>query len=96
MVDAITSFHKRGFGSFEEIYEARLLVLQAELDTAEKESDRITLYKNIVELLREYEQWADARAKAARGGVATVLKLKARRLEAEINLERAKAKAKEA
>jgi hypothetical protein len=90
-------FQRGNVRSFEEVLEARLLVLEAELDAAEKESDRITLYKNIVDVLKEYETIADRMVKIAKGTQATVLKVKARRLEAEINLERAKAKeAKEA
>jgi hypothetical protein len=78
--------------SFDELLEARLLLLKAELDAAEKESDRINLYKNAIAVLKEYEEWADTRVKLARGTVASVLKIKARRLEAEIDLARAKAK----
>jgi hypothetical protein len=78
--------------SFDELLEARLLLLKAELDAAEKESDRINLYKSTIAELKKYEEWADGRVKMARGTVATVLKIKARRLEAEIDLARAKAK----
>jgi hypothetical protein len=94
MADITTQMFQRGnVRSFEEVLEARLLVLEAELDAAEKESDRITLYKNIVDVLKEYETIADKMVKIAKGTQASVLKVKARRLEAEINLERAKAKA---
>ena len=97
MVDVISQLQGRGIVSPEEAYEARLLVLNAELDAAEKESDRITLYKNIVDELKKFENLAEARVKHAQGTTASALKVKARRLEAEINLERAKAKeAKEA
>jgi outer membrane protein TolC len=92
IVDQTTKGYERGSVSFEEVLEARLLVLNAELDAAEKESDRITLYKNTVDVLKEYENLAEARVKAGRGTQASALKVKARRLEAEINLERAKAK----
>jgi outer membrane protein TolC len=92
MADQTTKLFQHGSVSFEELCEARLLVLKAELDAAEKESDRITLYKNIVDVLKEYETWADGRFKSARGTMISVLKVKAKRLEAEINLERAKAK----
>jgi len=92
MADAITKLFQSGHGSFEEVYEARLLVFKAELDAAEKESDRITLYKNIVDELKKYEEFAATRVKAARGSQVSVLKIKARRLEVEIDLERQKAK----
>jgi outer membrane protein TolC len=97
MADAIAKLYQSGLVPEEEVLEARLLVHKAELDAAEKESDRITLYKNIVDELKQFETIADQRVKAVRGSMSTFLKVKARRLEAEINLERAKIKeAKEA
>jgi outer membrane protein TolC len=92
MADVISQLYQHGTGSFEEAYEARLMVLNAELDAADKESDRITLYKNFVDVSKKFENLAEARMKTGRGTQASVLKVKARRLEAEINLERAKAK----
>ncbi|HEX4130244.1 MAG TPA: hypothetical protein VHZ24_09385 [Pirellulales bacterium] len=77
---------------FDEVYEAQSLLLEAKLDVAEKESDRIALYGKMVELLKQYEQWAEARAQRAEETQVPVLKIKARRLEAEIRLEQAKAK----
>ena len=93
MADVINKLYQsRRVESLEEVYEARLLLLKAELDAAEKESDRITLYKNFVDVSKSFENLAGENVKTARGTMATVLKFKARRLEAEINLERAKAK----
>jgi hypothetical protein len=97
MVDQGTRLFQSHRASFEEVSEARLMLLTAELDAAETESDRITLYKNMVKVLDEYEVWARTRVQFARMTEFSLLKIKARRLEAEINLERAKAKeAKEA
>jgi outer membrane protein TolC len=90
MAEIISDQFRNGNVSFEDVLEARLLVLKAELDAAEKESDRITLYKDIVDELKKFEMVADDRVKAARGAKSNFLKIKARRLEAEINLERAK------
>jgi hypothetical protein len=92
MADLIAEMAKNARAPHEEVYEARLLVLKAELDAAEKESDRIMLYKKIVDELKEFETFADKRVKFARVSTSSVLKAKARRLEAEIDLERAKAK----
>ncbi|SRR5579884_926180 len=92
MADVISALYQRGQGSLEDVLVARLLVHKAELDAAEKESDRITLYKNIVDELKKLETIADGIVKAARGSKSTFLKVKARRLEAEINLERAMVK----
>jgi hypothetical protein len=93
MADISTRLFQNGRGSFEAALEARVLVFEAELDAAEKESDRITLYKDLVKVLKEYEELAKERVKMARGTEAAVLKAKARRLEAEIHLEQAKARA---
>jgi outer membrane protein TolC len=97
MEDVITKLFQSGHGSLEEAYEAKLLLLKAELDLAEKESDRVTLYKNFVDVSKKFEKLAEERVKTGRGTMVPVLKFKARRLEVEISLERAKAKeAKEA
>jgi hypothetical protein len=60
------------------------------LDAAEKESERVTLYERIVEVLNQSEKVANARAQTGGGSQAAALKIKARRLEAEVELERAK------
>jgi hypothetical protein len=92
LADQTTKQFQSGTVSLEEAIVARLLLHKAELDAAEKESDRIALYKNIVDELQKAEMIADANVKAAQGTMSTVLKVKARRLEAEIDFERAKAK----
>jgi len=92
MADQLNTLFRAGRASFEEVCEARLLLLKAELDAAEKESDRITLYKNFVDVLKKYEEWAEQRKAGGRVPEATVLNVKARRLEAEILLEQAKAR----
>jgi membrane fusion protein (multidrug efflux system) len=89
MTDMETVLHKNGNGPPEAALEARVLVCGAELDAAEKESDRITVLKSLVEVLKKYEEVAKARKKSAEGTEAAVLKVKARRLEAEIRLEQA-------
>jgi len=93
MADVETALLKTGKTSPEAVLEARVLLGEAELDAAEKESDRITVLKNLVDVLKELEQTAKARKNAAEGTEAAVLKVKARRLEAEIRLEQARAKA---
>jgi len=91
MVDSITSLGTRGLASPEEVREARLQLLDAELDAAENESDRVKVYEKIVGVLKEYEHLAAEMAKATNGSPTAVLRIKARRLEAEIHLEQAKA-----
>jgi hypothetical protein len=96
-VEFITDLYENKRAPYEEVTEARLLLLKAQLDAAEKGSDRITLYKKIVDVMKEEEEVAESRFNGARTSPYPVLKAKARRLEAEIDLQRAKAKeAKEA
>jgi membrane fusion protein (multidrug efflux system) len=92
MADLNARLFQSGRVSFEAALEARVMVFEAELGAAEKESDRVTLYKNLVDVLKEHEEVAKQRVKTARGTEASVLKVKARRLEAEIHLEQAKVK----
>jgi len=92
VVDANSRLRERQLASFGEVVEAKLLLLNAELDAAEKESSRITLYKSIVDVLKEGEKFAEDAVRTAGGPQVRILQVKARRLEAEINLERAKAK----
>jgi len=92
MADVNTKLFQTGRGSFEALLEARVLLFEAELDAADKESDRITLYKNLVDVLKGFEEVANQKVKTGRGTEATVLMIKARRLKAEIHLEQAKAK----
>jgi hypothetical protein len=91
--DQITKLFQMGRVSFEEVYEAKRLLLMVELVAAEQESDRITLYKNTVGELKKIENFAEAKVKSGRGTQASAVKVKA----GQINLEQAKAKeAKEA
>ena len=75
-----------------EALDARLMLLQAELAAAEKEPERVALYKDAVTALKQYEELANMRVSAGRGNVAAGLKIKASRLEVEIALEQAKIK----
>jgi hypothetical protein len=75
-----------------ELLEARLLLLQAELEVTEEGADRIALYRGAVESLKQYEEAAQREVDRARGTRAAVLRIKARRLEVEIQLEQAEAK----
>ncbi|HEY2909615.1 MAG TPA: hypothetical protein VGI99_05180 [Gemmataceae bacterium] len=72
-----------------EALEARLALLKAELESTEKESDRITLYKKAHEAVKAIEQIASDRFYAGRGTSMHVSKAKAMRLEIEIALVKA-------
>jgi hypothetical protein len=92
VADQISVMFRNGRAEFDEVFDSQLLLLDAQLELAEKESDRITLYRNMVDVLKNYEEVADGRVKSAQGTRAAALMIKARRLEAEIHLEQAKAK----
>ena len=77
---------------FEELIEVRLLLLQAELNHAEKGADRISLYKKAIDSMKQYEKLGDTKVQGGRMTPATALKIKAKRLEVEIQLEQAKEK----
>jgi membrane fusion protein, multidrug efflux system len=75
-----------------EVIEAQDLLFKAELDAADKESERIALYKKMVDVWKQSEKLAEQRWKAGRKTKIAFLRFKARRLEAEIYLEQAKVK----
>lgn len=92
MVNQATVQFQSGRISYEPVMEARLLLLKAELDAAEKEADRITVLKNFVEAMKQGETLAKAIFESGQGTELAVLSFRARRLDAEIQLERAKTK----
>ena len=69
-----------------------MALLEAELDSAETNSERLSLYKKTVDSLRQLEGLAKAQKEAARGTELSLLRIKAKRLEVEIRLERSKLK----
>jgi hypothetical protein len=77
---------------FEELIDSRRLLLQAELETAESASDRVAFYKQAADALKEYESWAEEQRTRARTTAVVPLTVKARRLEAEIDLEKVQRK----
>ena len=89
LAEQYAHLYKNGRVEVELLLEARVMLFQAEADGAEKQSDRIARLKRLVEELKNYEQIAQARVETARGVKASVLKVKARRLEVEIQLEQA-------
>ncbi len=91
LTDQLTQLYQRARVEIDVLLEARVQLVQAEVDAAEKLSDRLAFYKNLVEELRQYEKIAQGRAEAGRGAMTAVLRIRARRLEAEIHLEEATA-----
>ena len=68
------------------------MLLKAELEFAERNRNLSLLYKKTIDALREYEEGLKPGVQAARGTNTAVLKIKARRLEVEIQMEQVKIK----
>jgi len=73
-----------------EALEDRMVLLKAELEATDKESERAALRKQTLDSLKAYEEVARSLAEAGRGSQLNVLRVKARRLEVEMQLEQAK------
>jgi outer membrane protein TolC len=82
-----------GTGSFTQVQEANLAVLNAELDLCERDKDRIPVLEKFVAAMKRFEEYVAQGHKAGARSSGEVLKAKLARLEAEIALERVKAKA---
>lgn len=80
--------HAAGTGTFDKVVAARLAVFAAELDLCATDAERAKVLEKVVAETKRLE--ADAKKAAALEG--TVLAAKVRRLEAEIALERLRAK----
>jgi hypothetical protein len=87
-VDVLNRLFASSRGEYRDVQEARHLLLQAQLDSAEKTADRIALYKSEIDSMKKLEEIAGSHVKRGTGTVATVLQAKARRLAVEIQLER--------
>ncbi|HKB41601.1 MAG TPA: hypothetical protein VKD72_34575 [Gemmataceae bacterium] len=79
--------------SFTQVHEANLAVLNAELDLCERDKDRIPVLEKFVAAMKRLEDSVAEGHKAGTRSSGEMLKAKLARLEAEIALERAKAKA---
>ena len=75
-----------------EALETRIDLLKAQLDAAEKDVDRLAIYKGALDALKQLEDVAKARHESGRGTELAVLKVRARRLELEIAMEKEKLK----
>jgi hypothetical protein len=92
MTDVCAKLVKAARVPFEELLETRLQLCQEEVEAAETEAQRVVLYQNFVDALKEYEAWADDQQRAGRASVLPVLKIRAKIKHAEILLEQAKIK----
>jgi C-terminal processing protease CtpA/Prc len=92
----ITDLYKaqiaNGFVTREDIMQAKLQLLKAELDAANTDEERITIQSMIVEMMIEFEEMTAQVVMHSHVDRTVYLKAKAERLKAEIELERLKAR----
>jgi hypothetical protein len=82
------AFKNHGNVTFEEVANAKLAMLKAELDLTRSLVERVAVYQRMVALLKEVEDVAKRRVEAGRAPHYELLAAKANRLETEIALER--------
>jgi hypothetical protein len=82
--------------SYDSVAEARQRLLQAGLELCDRPADKVALLTQFVELSKETEKIAQARLEAARGSDSAIHRFRYQRLDAEIQLLRAKREADKA
>jgi outer membrane protein TolC len=80
--------------SFDRLHQARLAVLNAKLDLSESDKERIAILEEGVAMAKGHEKTTAQLYKSGKIPASDPLMAKASRLEAEIVLERAKAKSR--
>lgn len=84
--------YQSGQASAESVHQANLEVLKAELDLCDSDKERISVLEKIVVLAKKRDEQAAQLAKSNAVSASFLLRAKLDRLEAEIALERARAK----
>jgi hypothetical protein len=84
--------HQAGQASKGELLEINLRVLKAELDLCPTDRERIAVHEKIVAVLKAIEHQVGELARHSAAAAGTLLEARLNRLEAEIDLERARAK----
>lgn len=90
VADGSLKLAQSGRAEVREALEDQIALLTAELDAAEQESERSAIRKQVLDTLTMLEELAQARFTAARGTKLEVLRVRARRLEIELQSEQAK------
>lgn len=83
----------QGAATSQGVHQAHLAVLNAELDLCESNKDRLAVLGRIVTAAKEYEARVSTAVAASTASSNAKARAKVARLDAEINLERAKADA---
>jgi hypothetical protein len=82
--------YRAALAGLDELLRARQAVLSAELDLSNSDKERIAIHEKIISLAKQLEEVVDKRFQAGHAGLSDVLRTRVSRLEAEIDLERAK------
>lgn len=85
--------YRSGNATFAEVAQANALLLKAELELCKTDKERLAVHEKAVGLAKDSENVAAQLFQTGRATQASVLAAKANRLEAEIALQRAKARA---
>jgi RNA polymerase sigma factor (sigma-70 family) len=92
IADRVQQLNKVNAASLEEVRQANRRVYQAELDLCETAKDRVAVLEKIAKVYREEEEYLSQLGKQGAASQGVVLEATVSRLEAEIALEREKAK----
>lgn len=92
MVHELATLFKGQRVQYDDVLEGQRLLIDARLEAAETDEQRVKVHETLVALMRTLETNAEAQAQAGRALQTTALKARAKRLEAEIHLEQAKMK----
>lgn len=90
VVDLLNAEYKNERRSYEQVFQGRLLLLNAKLNAAETGQERVKFYESIVELMKEREAFLAKALKLETVDELQVLNAKADRIKAQIALEEAK------
>jgi hypothetical protein len=86
----VAKAYEAGAASIEQMHDAEQTVLRAELDVCETDKERIAVLEKLVILAKKQEDRAAETVKRGINSPTATLKARAKRLEAEIALERAR------
>jgi RNA polymerase sigma factor (sigma-70 family) len=92
LAERVKRLHTQGTASQGDVSQAELRVYKAELDLCETTKDRITVLEKIAKVYTEMEDHTAALAKQGAASSESLIEAKLSRLEAEIAVEREKAK----
>ena len=91
-LEAAQGEHKAGRGRLEAVFFWTQRVVEAELALSDKKADRIAAHEKLVKLAKDIEETAKAHFDVGQASHQELLDAAYRRIEAEIELARAKAK----